>query len=81
MIFITSVSSSKSLGSFTNCTFHLSRPPGFRRAFNANLSAFSAREVKRAVAEERDKYLSAKLQKNSESQCRRQSHPSKLSES
>ena len=28
MIFITSLSGSKSLASFTNCTFHLSRPPG-----------------------------------------------------
>ena len=34
-IFITSVSGSKSLTSFTNCFFHLSRPPGFRRAFDA----------------------------------------------
>ena len=34
-IFITSVSGSKSLASFTNCTFHLSRPPGFRMAFDA----------------------------------------------
>ena len=33
-IFITSVSRSKSLVSFTNRTFHLSRPPGFRRAFD-----------------------------------------------
>ena len=34
-IFITSVSGSKSLASFTNRFFHLSRPPGFRRAFDA----------------------------------------------
>ena len=33
-IFITSVSGSESLASFTNRTFHLSRPPGFRRAFD-----------------------------------------------
>ena len=34
-IFITSVIGSESLASFTNRTFHLSRPPGFRRAFDA----------------------------------------------
>ena len=34
-IFITSVSGSKSLASFTNRTFHLSRSPGFRMAFDA----------------------------------------------
>ena len=33
--FITSVRGSESLASFTNCTFHLSRPPGFRMAFDA----------------------------------------------
>ena len=34
-IFITSVSGSESLASFTNRFFHLSRPPEFRRAFDA----------------------------------------------
>ena len=34
-IFITSVSGSKSLTYFTNRIFHLSRPPGFRMAFDA----------------------------------------------
>ena len=34
-IFITSVSSSESLASFSNRLFYLSRPPGFRRAFDA----------------------------------------------
>ena len=34
-IFIISVSGSKSLASFTNRFFHLSRPPGFRMAFDA----------------------------------------------
>ena len=33
-IFITSVSGSESLESFTNCTFHFSKPPGFRMAFD-----------------------------------------------
>ena len=68
-IFITSVSGSKSLASFTNRLFHLRRPSGFRRAFdaaekNGSLAAFSAREVKRAAAEERerDKYFSAEGQ-------------------
>ena len=34
-IFITSVSGSESLASFTNRSFHFSRPPGFRRSFDA----------------------------------------------
>ncbi len=34
-IFITSVSGSESLASFTNRFYYLSRPPGFRRAFDA----------------------------------------------
>ena len=34
-IFITSMSGSESLESFTNRTFHFSRPPGFRLAFDA----------------------------------------------
>ena len=34
-IFITSVNGSKSLASFTNRFFHLSRPSGIRRAFDA----------------------------------------------
>ena len=34
-IFITSVSGSESLASFTNHLFHFSRPPGFRMAFDA----------------------------------------------
>ena len=33
-IFITSVSSSESPASFTNRLFHLSKPPGIRRAFD-----------------------------------------------
>ena len=46
-----------------------------------DLAAFSAREVKRAAAEERkrDEYCDGLLM-DSESQCRRQSHPSELSE-
>ena len=49
------------------------RPKGME-----NLAAFSAREVKRAAAEERerDEYSSAE---DSESQSRRLSHPSELS--
>ena len=68
-IFITSVSGSEGLASFTNRTFHLSRPPGFRMASMLpkgieDLAAFSAREVKRAAAEERerDEYSSAEGQ-------------------
>ena len=34
-IFITSVSGSGNLASFANRFFHFSRPPGFRRAFDA----------------------------------------------
>ena len=63
------MSGSESLVSFTNRFFHLSRLPGFRKAFDASkgmedLAAFSAREVKRAAAEERerDEYSSAEGQ-------------------
>ena len=45
-----------------------------------NLAAFSAKEVKRAAAEERERD-EIPLQKNSESQSRRQSHLSELSKS
>ena len=51
------------------------RPKGME-----DLAAFSAREVKRAAAEEREE-ASIPLQKNNESQSRRQSHPSELYES
>ena len=68
-IFITSVSGSKSLTSFTNRFFHYKRPPGFRLAVDAvegmkDLAAFSVREVKRVAAEERerDEYCSAEGQ-------------------
>ena len=50
------------------------RPKGME-----NLSTFSAREVKRAAAEERERYEYSS-QKDSKSQSRRQSHPSELSE-
>ena len=60
-IFITSVSGSESLASFTNRTFHLRRPPGFRRAFDAaeRNGRFSHIQCQRAAAEERDEYSSA----------------------
>ena len=73
-IFITSVSGSESLASFINRVFHLSRPPGFRRAFDA--AAFSAREQQ----QRKEKETSIPLLKDSESQCRRQTHPSELYE-
>ena len=44
-----------------------------------DLAAFNAREVKRAAAEERERD-GITLLKDNESQSRRQSHPSKLSE-
>ena len=50
------------------------RPKGIK-----DLAAFSAREVKRAAAEERGR-TNIPLSKESESQCRRQTHPSELSE-
>ena len=50
------------------------RPKGME-----DLAAFSARELKKAAAEER-KETNIPLQKNSESQSRWQSHPSELSE-
>ena len=60
---------SKSLSSFTNRFFHFSGPSGFRLVFDRpkrmeDLAAFSAREVKRAAAEQRekDKYSSAEGQ-------------------
>ena len=46
-----------------------------------DLAAFSAREVKRAAAEERDEYEGIPLQKDSGGQSRRQSRSSELSES
>ena len=60
-IFITSVSGSESLASFTNRFFHFSKLPGFRMAFDAakRNGEFNAREVKKAAAEERDEYSSA----------------------
>ena len=54
--------------------WHLMRLKGME-----DLAAFSAREVKR-VAAEREKETSIVLQKNSESQSNKQSHPSELSE-
>ena len=69
VIFITSVSGSDSLASFTNRTFHLSRPPALegrlmRLKEMEDLAAFSAREEKRAAAEERERveYFSAERQ-------------------
>ena len=59
-IFITSVSGSINLPSFTNRFFHCRRQPGLSLVFDAaermeNLTTFSAREVKRAAAEERER--------------------------
>ena len=55
-IFITSVSSSESPASFTNRLFHLSRPPGFRRAFDA--------------AERNGRFSRIHCQRGKESSCR-----------
>ena len=44
-----------------------------------DLAAFKVKEVKRAAAEEREE-TSIPLLKDSESQSKRQSHPSELSE-
>ena len=51
------------------------RPKGME-----DLAAFSAREVKRAAAEEKEE-TSIPLLRDSENQSRRQSHSSKLSKS
>ena len=78
-IFITSVSSSKSLASFTNPTFHLSRPPGFKMAFDA---AKRNRRFGRIQCQRGKK--SSSRGKRQIFLCRRtvrKSHPSKLSES
>ena len=68
-IFITSMSSSKSLTSFACRFFHFRKPPGLRLTWPKgmeNLAAFSARKVKRASVRERDierkKYSSAEEQ-------------------
>ena len=58
-IFITSMSSSKSLTSFACRFFHFRKPPGLRLTLTwpkgmENLAAFSARKVKRASVRERD---------------------------
>ena len=58
-ILITSLSGSKSPAPSASRFFHFRRPPGMRLAFDAakkaeNLAAFSAREIKRAAAEERE---------------------------
>ena len=50
------------------------RPKGME-----DLAAFKVREVKRGAAEEK-KEMSIPLQKDSESQNKRQSHPSELPE-
>ena len=55
-IFVTSVSGSKSPASFTNRLFHLSRPPGFRRAFDA--------------AESNGRFSRIQCQRGKESSCR-----------
>ena len=44
-----------------------------------NLAAFSAREIRRAAAEEKETNIA--LQKDNRSLSRRQRHPSELSES
>ena len=45
-----------------------------------DLAAISVRKVKRAATAEKEIEMRIPLQKDSESQCRRQSHPSELSE-
>ena len=55
-IFITSVSGSESPASFTNRLFHLSRPPGFWRAFDA--------------AERNGRFGRIQCQRGKESSCR-----------
>ena len=71
------MSGSESLASFNNRTFHLSRPPGFRVAFDAaeRNGRFDC------IQSQRGKETSIPMQKDSENQSNRQSHPSELSES
>ena len=68
-IFITSMSGSESLTSFTDCIFHCSRPSSLKLAFDAakgmeDLAALGVREMKRAAAAEteRDEYSSVEGQ-------------------
>ena len=70
-IFITSMSGSKSLGSFTNHFFHFRKPPDLRLAFARlkgieTLVAFNASEVKKPQLR-KEKERSIPLQKGSES--------------
>ena len=83
-IFITSVSGSESLTSFTNLFFHFRRPPGFRMAFdpderNGRFGRIQC-EGSQVASSRRKKEMSVPLQKDSESQSKRQSHPRELSE-
>ena len=83
-IFIAFLSGSESHVSFTSHFFHFRRPPGLRWRLMLpkgmeDLAAFSAREVKRAAAG-KEKETSNPLQKDSESQSKRESLPSKLCE-
>ena len=83
-IFITSMSGSKSLGSITNHFFHFRKPPDLRLAFAQlkgieTLVAFNASEVKKPQ-QRKEKERSIPLQKGSESQSRRRSHPNELSQ-
>ena len=68
-IFITAMSGSKSLSPSTYRFSHFRKSPGYSMAFDKtekmeDLAAFSAREVKRVAAEERerDEYSSAEEQ-------------------
>ena len=83
-IFITSVSGSKSLTSFTNRFFHFSDSPGLRMTFDAaeRNGRFYRIQCQRSREQQQKKEegTSIPMQKDSESQSKRQSHPSELSE-
>ena len=60
-------------GNHQACGWHLTLPKGMK-----NLAAFNAKKVKRVVAEEREREKCISLQKDSESQSKKQSRPNGL---
>ena len=83
-IFITTMSGSKSLTSFTYRNFHFRTPPGFRLAFdgaerNGEFGCIIP-EMQREQQQRKEKETSILLQKNSESRSKKQKHPNEPSE-
>ena len=76
-IFITSVSSSKSLKSFTNCFFYFSGTPGYRMAFDAvkkNEKFIRIQCQRREQQQQSNEKETSILLEDSKSQIMKQSH-------